>query len=108
MNTNTHMSMHTNKKKKKQKKALPPKTRIPREKIVEEWTQLHSTIAELTDEDTEAYVSGTLMEDPFYEDTREFVREILMEALSPQCAFDGAVVCDRLFALLDEISKQYK
>ena len=48
------------------------------------------------------------MEDPFDEDTREFVCGILMKALSPQCAFDGAVVCDRLFALLDEISKQYK
>jgi len=31
-----------------------------------------------------------------------------MEAVSPQCAFDGAVVCDRLFALLDETNKQVK
>ena len=56
MNTNTN----TNNNKKKQKKTLPPKTQTPREKIVEEWTQLRSTIAELTDEDTEGYVSGTL------------------------------------------------
>ena len=81
---------------------------LPHLKIfqVDELTQLCSTITELSDKDTEAYVTGTLMENPFDEDTREFVREILMEAVSPQCVFDGAVVCDRLFALLDEISNQ--
>ena len=103
--------MNTNKNKnknKKQKKALPPKTRTPREKIVEEWTQLRSTIAKLTDEDTEGYVSGTLLEDPLDADTREFVCEILMEAVSPQCAVDGAVECDRLFALVDGIYIQHK
>jgi len=39
-----------------------PKTRTPKEKIVDELTQLCATITELTDEDTEAYVTGTLME----------------------------------------------
>ena len=48
------------------------------------------------------------MEDPFDEDTREFVCGILMEALSPQFAFDGAIVCDHLFALVDKIGKQFK
>ena len=62
-NKYTHEHEHKQQHKQQQenqKKALPPKTRIPREKIVEEWTQLRSTIAELTDEDTEGYVSGTL------------------------------------------------
>ena len=65
---NMNMNTNTNNREKKQKKALPPKTQTPREKIVEEWTQLQSTIAELTDEDIERYVSGTLMEYLFDED----------------------------------------
>ena len=52
-------------------------------------------------------MSGMLMEDPFDEDTREFVCGILMKALLPQFAFDGTVVCDRFFALVDKIGKQF-
>jgi len=49
------------------------------------------------------YVFGMLSEDPFDEDTREFVRGILMEALSSQFDVDGAVFCDTLFDFLDGI-----
>ena len=52
------------------------------------------------------YVSETILEDPYDEDTREFVREILMEALSLQFDVDGAVMCGSLFALLDNIDQQ--
>ena len=52
------------------------------------------------------YIYGTLGEDPCDEDTREFVCGISMEALLSQFDVDGAVVCDSLFALLDDIVKQ--
>ena len=31
-----------------------------------------------------------------------------MKVLLPQFAFDGAVMCDHLFALVDKIGKQFK
>ena len=71
-------------------------------------TQLRSTIAKLTDEDTEEYVLETLLEAPYDDDTIESVRGTLMELLSPQFAGEGAVLCDFLFALVDEIGKQQK
>ena len=55
------------------------------------------------DEDTIAYVSGVLSEDPFDEDARSAVRELLVDALSQEEVgdVDGVAVCDSLFALLD-------
>lgn len=66
-----------------------------------------SITVDLLDEDTIAYVSGMLSADPFDDDTRDAVREILVEALSSQddVVVDGVGVCDSLFALLD-INKQ--
>ena len=55
-----------------------------------------------------AYIGGMLGEDPSDEDTREFVCEILIEALLSQFDIDRAVVCDSIFALLDEIGRQYQ
>jgi ATPase subunit of ABC transporter with duplicated ATPase domains len=52
------------------------------------------------DEDTIAYVSGVLSDDPFDEDARSAVRELLVDALSEE-DHDGVDVCDSLFALLD-------
>merc|ERR1712238_480292 len=48
-------------------------------------------------------VFESLVEDPVDEDTREFVRAIIMEALSSQFDVDGAVLCDNLFVVLDAI-----
>ena len=88
----------TNNNKKKQKKTLPPEQ-------TEELAQVFSPLAELIDENTVEYVFEMLVEDPFdEEDTREFVRGILMEALLSQCDVDGAVCCDSLFVLLDGIN----
>ena len=55
------------------------------------------------DEDTIAYVSGVLSEDPFDEDARSAVRELLVDALSQEDVgdVDGVAVCDSLFSLLD-------
>ncbi len=55
------------------------------------------------DEDTLAYVSGVLSEDPFDEDARSAVRELLVDALSQEDLddVDAVGVCDSLFALLD-------
>ena len=50
------------------------------------------------DEDTIAYVSGVLAEDPFDDDARSAVRELLVDALED---VDGVSVCDSLFELLD-------
>ena len=74
-------SNNTNKKKKKQKKAIPPKTQNPKEKTAEQLIQFYFTAAKLTDDDTVDYVYVKLLENPFDEDTREFVCGILMEAL---------------------------
>ena len=60
-----------------------------------------STAANLIDMDTVKYVHRMLFEDPFDEDTREYVRGILMEALSSR--FDVDEYCDRLVALLDGV-----
>ena len=55
------------------------------------------------DEDTVEYVSGVLSEDPFDEDTRNAVRELLIDALSQEdrSDIDEVAVCDSLFALID-------
>ena len=62
-----------------------------------------NTVVNLIDEDTLEYVYGMLLEDPRDEDTREFVCEIIMEALLSQddVVVGGAGVCDSLFAILD-------
>ena len=52
------------------------------------------------DEDTIAYVSGVLTEDPFDEDARSAVRDLIVDALSEE-AVDGVSVCESFFALLD-------
>ena len=58
----------------------------------------------LINEDIVEYVFGMVLEDPFDEEgTREFVFGILRETLSTQRGVDGAVVCDSLFALVDDI-----
>ena len=97
-------SNNTNKKEKQQKKAIPSKTQTPKE-TAEELAELLFIVAKLTDEGTVDYVYETLLEDPFDEDTREFVRGILMEALSSQFDVEGTVVCGSLFALLGDIDK---
>jgi ATPase subunit of ABC transporter with duplicated ATPase domains len=56
---------------------------------------------EKIDEDTLEYITGMLSADPFDEDTRDAVREILVEALSQEGNVDGVEVCESLFALLD-------
>mmetsp|Transcript_26430 Transcript_26430/g.62074 ORF Transcript_26430/g.62074 Transcript_26430/m.62074 type:complete len:890 (-) Transcript_26430:2931-5600(-) len=55
------------------------------------------------DEDTIEYVSGVLSEDPFDEDTRNAVRELLVDALSQEDRddIDEVAVCDSLFELID-------
>lgn len=55
------------------------------------------------DEDTIAYVASVLSEDPFDDDARSAVRELLVDALSQEDRedVDGVNVCDSLFALLD-------
>ena len=56
---------------------------------------------EKIDEDTLEYITGMLSADPFDEDTRDAVREILVDALSQEGNVDGVEVCESLFALLD-------
>merc|ERR1712238_532084 len=52
--------------------------------------------------DTLDFVIGMLSDNPLDKHTREVVRGILMEALTPvNDVVDGAGVCDSLFALLD-------
>ena len=65
-----------------------------------------STIAKLTDDNTAEYIAGMLEEDHSDDDTREFVCGILKEAMPNARA--GAVICDRLFGLIDRIKKQQK
>ena len=67
-------------------------------------TNIFSTIAKYTDDDTAEYVE-TLMENPCDDDTREIVCGIVTEAKSLKFA---AVVCDRLFKIVDVIEKQRK
>ena len=65
-----------------------------------------SSIAKLTDEDTVEYIAETVLENPFDDDTREFVGGILKEAMPYRHA--GVVLSDRLFVLVDAIEKQQK
>ena len=51
------------------------------------------------DEDTIAYVSGVLAEDPFDDDARSAVRELLVGALEDYGDLDGVSVCDSLFGV---------
>ena len=70
----------------------------------DELTQLIRIVAKLFNKDTVEFVNGMLLEDPDDNGTKEFVCEILVEALLSQLDFggvDGAALCDRLFALLD-------
>ena len=59
------------------------------------------SVFEHLDEGTVKYVNGMLLEDQYDEDTREAVREILLEDLSSLFDDDGTGFCDTLFALLD-------
>ena len=55
------------------------------------------------------YIIGMLSEDPYDDDTRETVRDILMEVLSSHCdcdGVDGAALCDSLFRLIDPDQQQ--
>ena len=65
-------------------------------------THIFTTIAKLIDEDTEAYIR-ILLENPLDDDTRESVRGILMEAMSPKRT---QIVCDCLFRIVAAINKQ--
>ena len=59
-------------------------------------------IVGLLNEDTLDFVIGILSDNPLDKHTREVVRGVLMEALTPvNDVVDGAGVCDSLFALLD-------
>ena len=101
------LNNNTNKKKKEQKKKIPPKTQAHEEKVEDfALAQLFFTVAELIDEDIVENVAGTLLENPFDEDTREFIRGIVMEALSSQIDIEKTVVGDSLFAWLDDFNKQ--
>uniref|UniRef100_A0A7S4ABI0 ABC transporter domain-containing protein n=2 Tax=Pseudo-nitzschia australis TaxID=44445 RepID=A0A7S4ABI0_9STRA len=53
------------------------------------------------DEDTIAYVSGVLSDDPFDEDARGAIRDLMVDALSEESGVDGVSVCESFFALLD-------
>ena len=81
----------------------PSKTRNPLKMLADMMTHVFSTITELTNEDIEEYIYGMLLKNSCDNDTREFVRGILKEAMSPKAA---RVVCDHLFALVDAIEKQ--
>lgn len=57
--------------------------------------------AQHVDEDTYEYITSVLSEDPFDEDTREAVREMIMAATEDNDQVDGVDVCQSLFDLLD-------
>ena len=81
-----------------------PRTRTnPPKTLAEMVTQVFSTIAKYTDDDTAEYVSAMLLENPCDDDTREMVQEIIKEAKTPKLA---AYICDHLFKILDVIEKQ--
>ena len=46
------------------------------------------------------------MEDPFDEDTREFICGIVIEALLSQFDIEGTVVCDSLSVWINNLAKQ--
>ena len=107
--------------KKKKKQATPPKTRSPPNtrsplktplpktqtlskrnppKTLEEGlTYVFSTIAELTDENKVGSIAGMLVEGHLDDDIQEFIREAMPNARA------GAVICERLFGLIDRIKK---
>ena len=70
-------------------------------------TELLLTVIDRLKENTLEYIYGMLSKNPYDDNTRETVCEILMEALSAQddIFVDGAVVCNSLFVLFD-INKQ--
>ena len=93
---------------------FPPKTPLPKtplpktqtlskrnpSKTLEEGlTYVFSTIAKLTDEDIVDYIAWILVEEHSDDDIREFIREAMPNARA------GAVVCERLFGLIDRIKK---
>lgn len=53
------------------------------------------------DEDTYEYIASALSEDPFDEDMREAVREMILSATEDNDQVDGVAVCQSLFELLD-------
>ena len=53
------------------------------------------------DEGTYEYISSALSEDPFDEDTREAVRELILSATEDNDQVDGVALCQSLFELLD-------
>lgn len=53
------------------------------------------------DEDTYEYITSVLSEDPFDDDTREAVRELILSATEDNDQVDGVAVCQSLFELLD-------
>ena len=102
-----------NKNRNKRKQVTPPETRPlttttpprnPPKTLEEMLTNIFSTIAKYTDDDTAEYVE-TLMENPCDDDTREIVCGIVTEAKSLKFA---AVVCDRFVKIVDVIKKQRK
>ena len=65
-------------------------------------THVFTTISELIDEDTEAYIR-ILLKNPLDDDIKEAVCGILKEAMSPKRT---QIVCDGLFRIVDAIQKQ--
>mmetsp|Transcript_5985 Transcript_5985/g.6714 ORF Transcript_5985/g.6714 Transcript_5985/m.6714 type:complete len:163 (+) Transcript_5985:65-553(+) len=80
----------------------PQTTQTPPKTIAEMMTHVFTTIGELIDEDTEAYIR-TLLKNPLDDDTREAVRGILKEAMSPKRT---QIVCDWLFRIVNANQKQ--
>ena len=72
---------NTNTKKKKQQQAKPLTISNPPQTLAEAMIHIFSSIAKLTDEDTAEYIAETVLENPFDDDTREFVRGMLNEAM---------------------------
>jgi ATPase subunit of ABC transporter with duplicated ATPase domains len=56
---------------------------------------------QLIDEDTSEYIASALSEDPFDDDTREAVRELILSATEDNEQLDGVALCQSLFELLD-------
>lgn len=56
---------------------------------------------EYVDEDTYDYIQSALSGDPFDEDTREAVRQIILSSTEDNDQVDGVEICQSLFELLD-------
>ena len=56
---------------------------------------------EFVDEDTYDYIQSALSGDPFDEDTREAVRQIILSSTEDNDQVDGVEICQSLFELLD-------